>query len=88
MPYVLPKAAISIPDAGQLLKKLPGANINRNGPLTSIAQYRGLFGDRVNVLIDGVKINSAGPNSMDTPLSYIPASRLESISIYRGIRPC
>ncbi len=87
IPYALPKAVISTPDAGQLLKKLPGANINRNGPLTSIAQYRGLFGDRVNVLIDGVKINSAGPNSMDTPLSYIPASRLESISIYRGIAP-
>ncbi|MBL1321712.1 MAG: TonB-dependent receptor [Methylophaga sp.] len=86
-PYALPSSIISVPDTGELLKKLPGANINRNGPLTSIAQYRGLFGDRVNVLIDGVRINSAGPNSMDTPLSYIPASRLESLSLYRGIAP-
>ncbi len=86
-PYPLPNTAISVADTGELLKKLPGANINRNGPLTSIAQYRGLFGDRVNVLIDGVKISTAGPNSMDTPLSYIPASRLDSIALYRGIAP-
>ena len=86
-PYALPNTIINVPDAGELLKKLPGANVNRNGPLTSVAQYRGLFGDRVNVLIDGVKINSAGPNSMDTPLSYLPASRLETISLYRGIAP-
>lgn len=87
MPYALPSTIISMPDAGESLKKLPGANVNRNGPLTSVAQYRGLFGDRVNVLVDGFKINSAGPNSMDTPLSYIPATRLESISLYRGIAP-
>ncbi len=87
IPYALPSATVNVPDTGELLKKLPGANINRNGPLTSVAQYRGLFGDRVNVLIDGIKINSAGPNSMDTPLSYIPAARLDSISLYRGIAP-
>ncbi len=87
-PFALPAAPIvSSPDAGELLKKLPGANVNRNGPLTSIAQYRGLFGDRVNVLVDGMKINPAGPNAMDTPLSYIPATRLDSISLYRGIAP-
>ena len=87
-PFALPEVPIvASPDAGELLKKLPGANINRNGPLTSVAQYRGLFGDRVNVLVDGMRISSAGPNSMDTPLSYIPATRLESISLYRGIAP-
>ncbi len=86
-PYVLPVIPVGSPDTGDLLKRLPGANINRNGPLTSVAQYRGLFGDRVNVLIDGVKINSAGPNAMDTPLSYIPVSRLGDISLYRGIAP-
>lgn len=86
-PYALPMRPISAPDTGELIKRLPGANINRNGPLTSIAQYRGLFGDRVNVQVDGMHINPAGPNSMDTPLSYIPASRLEDIALYRGIAP-
>ncbi len=87
-PLTLPAVpTAATPDAGELLKQLPGANINRNGPLTSIAQYRGLFGDRVNVLVDGMKISPACPNSMDTPLSYIPATRLDTISLYRGIAP-
>jgi iron complex outermembrane receptor protein len=86
-PYALPSITLSTPDAGEMIKRLPGANINSNGPLTSIVQYRGLFGDRVNVLIDGVRINQAGPNRMDSPLSYLPASRVADVAIYRGIAP-
>lgn len=86
-PYALPTTSVNSPDTGELLKHFPGANVNRNGPLTSVAQYRGLFGDRVNVIVDGMKILSAGPNSMDTPLSYIPSSRLGELSLYRGIAP-
>lgn len=70
-----------------MAEKLPGASVNRNGPLTSIAQYRGLFGDRVNTLVDGVRISQAGPNSMDSPLSYIAASQLDNLTLYRGIAP-
>ena len=40
-------------DSGTLLKSIAGADINSNGPLTSIAQYRGASGDRINVSIDG-----------------------------------
>lgn len=87
IPYPVPQSNISTPDAGELFKKLPGANINQNGPLTSIVQYRGMYGDRVNVLIDGLSPAIAGPNRMDTPLSYLPSSRLDNISIYRGIAP-
>jgi iron complex outermembrane receptor protein len=86
-PYALPSITLSTPDAGEMIKRLPGANINSNGPLTSIVQYRGLFGDRVNVLIDGVRLNQAGPNRMDSPLSYLPASRVANVAIYRGIAP-
>lgn len=87
MPYALPILAIASPDTGEMVKRLPGANINSNGPLTSIAQYRGLFGDRVNVLIDGVRISQAGPNRMDSPLSYLPSSRVADVALYRGIAP-
>ena len=86
-PYVLPPITLSTSDTGEMIKRLPGANINNNGPLTSIVQYRGLFGDRVNVLIDGVRLNQAGPNRMDSPLSYLPASRVADVAIYRGIAP-
>jgi len=86
-PYALPFNITSTNDSGDLIKRLPGANINKNGPLTSIAQYRGLFGDRVNVLIDGIRISQAGPNRMDSPLSYLPSSRVANVALYRGIAP-
>ncbi|NQY27362.1 MAG: TonB-dependent receptor [Piscirickettsiaceae bacterium] len=87
IPYALPTLSIATPDTGDMIKRLPGANINSNGPLTSISQYRGLFGDRVNVLIDGVRISQAGPNRMDSPLSYLPSSRVADVALYRGIAP-
>lgn len=87
IPYALPSFTLASPDAGEMVKRLPGANINSNGPLTSIAQYRGLFSDRVNVLIDGVRLNQAGPNRMDSPLSYLPSSRVADVAIFRGIAP-
>lgn len=86
-PLALPAKPSSVADSAEQLKNLPGANINRNGPLTSIAQYRGMYSDRVNVLVDGIRISQAGPNSMDSPLSYIAASQLDSLTLYRGIAP-
>ncbi len=74
-------------DSAKLLKKIPGANVNSNGAVTGIAQYRGMYGDRVNILMDGIKISSGGPNAMDTPISYIPRAQLESLEVIRGIAP-
>lgn len=74
-------------DTAELLKKMPGANINKNGELTGIAQYRGMFGDRINVSINGAHISSGGPNAMDAPLHYAPVALIESLSISRGIVP-
>jgi len=72
-------------DAAALLKRVPGANVNSNGPLSGIAQYRGLFGDRVNVNSDGATYKSACANAMDAPLSHVPTSLTETMSIKRGI---
>ncbi len=74
-------------DTAQLLRQMPGANINKNGELTGIAQYRGMYGDRMNVSINGAKISSGGPNAMDAPLHYAPVALLESLTINRGITP-
>jgi iron complex outermembrane receptor protein len=70
-----------------LLKKIPGANINTNGPLSGIPQYRGLFGARIATQINGMQLASAGPNWMDPPLSYATSGQLESLILYRGIAP-
>jgi iron complex outermembrane receptor protein len=74
-------------DTAQMLRKMPGANINKNGELTGIAQYRGMFGDRISVAVDGAQISGAGPNAMDAPLSYAPVALLQSLTINRGIAP-
>ncbi len=74
-------------DTAVLLKRVPGASVNSNGPLSGIAQYRGLFGDRVNVITDGANYKPACANAMDAPLSHVPASMVETLKVYRGIAP-
>lgn len=82
---VIAPAGEQIVETGQLLKRLPGANLNANGSLTGIAQYRGLYGDRVAVSIDGLGAATGGPNAMDAPLSYASPLLLEHLTLERGI---
>jgi iron complex outermembrane receptor protein len=72
-------------DTATVLKEIPGANVNSNGPITGIAQYRGLYGDRVAVSIDQQGVISGGPNAMDTPLSYVSPMLTGELTIERGI---
>lgn len=74
-------------DVAQLLRKAPGANVNSNGPITGIPQYRGMYGQRIAVSLDGTQLAPSGPNWMDPPLSYARNGQLESLEIYRGIVP-
>ncbi len=74
-------------DTASLLERVPGANVNRNGVLTGIAAYRGMFGNRVTTTIDSSALKEAGPNSMDPPLSHYPAALTESLTVHRGIAP-
>jgi len=72
-------------DTANVLKSIPGANVNGNGPLTGVAQYRGMYGDRVAVAIDDLGIVSGGPNAMDTPLSYVSPMITRELAVTRGI---
>ena len=80
-------ALSAAPDPAQLLHGAPGANVTANGPLTGIPQYRGLFGPRIAVSLDGNQLAPAGPNWMDPPISYAVTAQLESLEVYRGIAP-
>ncbi|MEM9385642.1 MAG: TonB-dependent receptor [Pseudomonadota bacterium] len=79
--------AFSGADPTFLLRQVPGATANNNGPLSMQAQYRGMFGPRVNVAIDGLGIVSGGPNWMDPPLHYLPSGLVDSLVVQRGIAP-
>ena len=83
----LAEGNLVMPDVADWLKTVPGASINKNGPITGIAQYRGMFGDRVSKTISGHQIIGAGPNAMDAPMTYINPIMVESVSVYRGIAP-
>ncbi len=72
-------------DNSELLRLFPGGNRNNNGPISRISQYRGLFGAHNNVSIDGQTYTSGGPNWMDSPLSSIPRSLTQSVTLYRGL---
>ena len=72
-------------DAAEAFGRLPGADRNKNGRLTGIAQYRGMFGDRVSVTIDGLGVISGGPNAMDAPLSYVSPMITEELNLERGV---
>ena len=74
-------------DSSEILKSIPGANSNGNGPITGIAQYRGMYGDRISIKIDNAPTLTGGPNAMDTPLSYAPSGLLSELIVYRGIAP-
>ena len=75
------------PDTGALLKKTVGANLVSNGPLSGIAQYRGMSRMRVSTHVDGAVISPGGPNWMDPPLSYAPSATVETLQVIRGIAP-
>ncbi|HBU61039.1 MAG TPA: TonB-dependent receptor, partial [Oceanicaulis sp.] len=66
-------APATAPDAAGLAARLPGAALIDNGALSGQVQYRGLYGSRVAVRLDGQAFHSGGPNLMDPPLHYAPA---------------
>lgn len=78
---------ISTPDAASLVARAPGAALIDNGGLSGQVQYRGLFGDRILVRVNGQRFSSGGPNLMDPPLHYAPMALVDRIEIDRGISP-
>tara|TARA_B100000497_G_scaffold123211_1_gene155470 strand:- start:5045 stop:7171 length:2127 start_codon:yes stop_codon:yes gene_type:complete len=75
------------PDSAALVERLPGAALINNGTISGQVQYRGLFGSRVSTKINNQSFHSGGPNLMDPPMSYAPATLIESITVNRGISP-
>lgn len=74
-------------DAAELLTRVPGAAVVRNGAQTGIVQLRGLFNERVRVRVDGMSITPACPNHMDPPLHYAGLEALESLEVIVGATP-
>ncbi len=80
-----PRRTGSPVDAARLMAQVPGGAANSNGPLTGQIQYRGMFGPRINVRVDGLLIHGGGPNWMAPPLHHIPAGLMQELVVERGI---
>ena len=80
-----PKLTSAETDVTTLMEKVPGGGIHSIGAISGQTYYRGIFGPRMNVLINDIRIESGGPNWMDPPLHYMPNALLESFEVERGI---
>lgn len=75
------------PDATSLMTRVPGGARVGNGALSGQVQYRGLFGPRLNLRVDGQRFASGGPNLMDPPFHYAPAPLVAALEVDRGVSP-
>lgn len=86
--HVRPEAAVATTaDSSGLVARLPGAARVDNGGLSGQVQYRGLFGERVLVRINGQRFHTGGPNAMDPPLHYAPMPLVARMQVDRGVSP-
>ncbi|KCZ48842.1 TonB-dependent receptor plug domain-containing protein [Hyphomonas pacifica] len=85
---IAPEAApLTGMDITHLTARTPGAARIGNGELSGQVQYRGLFGERMNLRLDGQRIASGGPNLMDPAFHYAPTPLIASVVIDRGVSP-
>lgn len=71
------------PSLGQTLARMPGVSSSYFGPAASRPIIRGLEGDRVRVLQNGLNTMDASATSPDHALSFEP-SNLKSVEVVRG----
>lgn len=71
------------PTLGQTLARMPGVSSSYFGPAASRPILRGLEGDRVRVLQNGLNTLDASATSPDHALSFEP-SNLKSVEVVRG----
>jgi len=74
-------------DATYITARTPGGARIGNGELSGQMAYRGLFGERLNLRVDGQRFASGGPNLMDPVFHYAPAPLIASVVIDRGVSP-
>ncbi len=77
----------STSDSAKLLQDTPGVSLYGAGGISSLPAIHGLADDRIRVQVDGMDLQSACPNHMNSPLSYIDPAEVESVTVFAGITP-
>ncbi|MDR2400788.1 MAG: TonB-dependent copper receptor [Deferribacteraceae bacterium] len=71
-------------DAADFLKVIPGFSAVRTGGTNSDPVFRGMFGSRLNILMDGSQIFGGCGGRMDSPSSYIFPEMFDAITVIKG----
>jgi iron complex outermembrane receptor protein len=66
------------------LTRISGMSKVRKGGVASDVVLRGYQGENLNVLVDGVKVYGACPNTMDPPVFHTDQSEVERVEIGKG----
>jgi iron complex outermembrane recepter protein len=74
-------------DSARLLDAIPGLSLHGAGGFSALPVLHGAADDRLLIRADGVSVPSSCPNHMNSPLSYIDASKVDSIKVYNGSAP-
>lgn len=79
-----PRQPMPASDGADYLKTIPGFNAIRNGGANGDPLFRGMFGSRLNILMDGGQMLGACPNRMDAPTSYLSPENFDQLTVIKG----
>ncbi|MDZ7717065.1 MAG: TonB-dependent receptor [Balneolaceae bacterium] len=71
-------------DSGELLRNVSGVDAVRRGPVGLDPVVRGLRETEVGTYLDGTRIFPGGPARMDSPLSHLDPTAIETIEVVKG----
>lgn len=74
-------------DTAALILNVPGVSMYTGGGVSGLPSVHGLADDRLRIKVDGMDLISSCPNHMNSPLSYIDPSNVDSITVITGVSP-
>ena len=79
-----PTQPIPAVDGAAYLQSIVGFNQIKNGGANGDVTFRGMFGSRIKILIDGTENLGACPSRMDNPASYVSPESYDKITVVKG----
>ncbi|MCP1637544.1 TonB-dependent copper receptor [Kerstersia gyiorum] len=80
----IPRQPLPAADGADYLKTIPGFTAVRSGGANADPVLRGMFGSRLNILVDDTTMLGACPSRMDTPVSYIAPENFDELVVVKG----
>lgn len=80
----VPRQPLPAADGADYLKTIPGFTAVRSGGANADPVLRGMFGSRLNILVDDTTMLGACPSRMDTPVSYIAPENFDELIVVKG----